>query len=317
MKNETPQPNTAPEKRKAPTFGEFRQMKFPASQPLLGNLIHVGEFTLLHGQRGVCKTQVGLKIAVSVAGGLPMPPFGAGAKLKVMLLDGENGEAIVWQRLEAMCNTGLTTQSQNLIDKNLECVIRHGSGGELITADLDTLKGQKLVEELMADSIWLLIIDNLSAWASRTFHGKSTESCIFKWIAKLKAQKIAVLLVHHSNKSGVQFGGSDKENKADNIVRLSIHPRSTPQTQLIQFDIEKVRNRSLPQDMKPVLKLRFIKRGAKEAIAFDVATKEELLDPRTKRILELQAQDLNQKQIAQSMGLSQSMVCRLLKEVAA
>lgn len=305
-----------PPRLKAIPFGIQRKRTVASTIPLLGDVIHGAEFIILVGSRGVGKTQFGIKLSICIAGGLTMPALGKGTQKEVLYVDAETGPFVLNSRSMAMCNVGVSTLQQSLIDRNLLLSFKGGQDDESISADIDTLEGQRQLEEQMGGKTWVLVLDNLCTLAPTTFRGRTAESCLYKWIDKQKKLGVTVILIHHTNKNGQSFGGIEKENRADSIFSLNHHACSTPQKKLIEFKVEKMRNRACELETT-VFRLRSEQLGKKNALHLDVAEAEDLISPQLKEILLLKEQGFNQKQISKELGLSQSMVCRLMKEVSA
>jgi RecA-family ATPase len=301
---------------KATSFGQHKKRSVVATIPLLGNLIHSAESIILVGARGVGKTQFGLKLSLCVAAGVEMPALGKGAQREVLYIDGETGEATMYSRLIAMCSAGIAKVQQALVDENLLLSFKGGHEGESINADIDTVEGQRQIEELMDGKVWLLVLDNYCSLAPNSFRGRSAESCLLDWIDRQKKLGVTVILIHHTNKSGKSHGSIEKENRADSIFSLNHHACSTSQKKLIEFKVEKMRNRACELEAT-VFELRSEQHGKKHSLFFEPANAEDLISPQLKEILLLKKQGLNQKQIANRLGLSPSMVCRLMKEVPA
>lgn len=305
-----------PFRLKAIPFGMQRKREVASTTSLLGDLIHSGEFIILVGARGVGKTHFGTKLSICIAGGLTMPALGKGTQKEVLYIDGETGSFVMTSRSNDMCSVGVSTPQQSQIDRNLLLSFKGGDEGESINADIDTLEGQRQLEELMDGKTWVLVLDNLCTLAPTTFRGRTAESCLYQWINKQKKLGVTVILIHHTNKNGQSFGGIEKENRADSIFSLNHHACSTPQKKLIEFKVEKMRNRACELETT-VFRLRSEQLGKKNALHFDVAEADDLISPQLKEILLLKEQGLNQKQISKELGFSQSMVCRLMKEVSA
>ncbi len=89
----------------------------------------------------------------------------------------------------------------------------------------------------------LLIIDNL---ATLCRVGKENESeswlPIQTWLLTLRRRGIAVILIHHANKSGGQRGTSSRENVMDSVIALRPTKDQTPKdTARFEVHLEKSR----------------------------------------------------------------------------
>jgi putative DNA primase/helicase len=108
--------------------------------------------------------------------------------------------------------------------------------------DLGTEAGQQALDPLL-DGVDLLIVDNISTlcWTGSDNDAGSWTS-MQEWILRLRRRGIAVLLVHHSGKSGEQRGTSRREDVLDTVIGLRRPADYQPQ-QGARFEVhvEKIR----------------------------------------------------------------------------
>ena len=99
----------------------------------------------------------------------------------------------------------------------------------LISADLQarpvpslhSRRGQLLVEDHLDDTA-LLILDNISALFGGEENDSSAWQAANEWLLALRRRGVAVLLLHHTGKSGSQRGTSRREDPLDNSIVLSL-----------------------------------------------------------------------------------------------
>ena len=109
--------------------------------------------------------------------------------------------------------------------------------------DLGTETGQRALDPLL-DGIDLLIIDNISTlcWAGSDNSAASWTS-MQEWILRLRRRGIAVLLVHHSGKSGEQRGTSRREDVLDTVIGLR-RPEDYQPQQGARFEVHVEKSRA-------------------------------------------------------------------------
>ena len=90
-----------------------------------------------------------------------------------------------------------------------------------VLPDLSTYSGQLALDDMVQDAE-VVIVDNLSAWA-RSGRENEAESWlpVADWILSLRRRGIAVILIHHAGKGGLQRGTSKREDLLDAVIGLS------------------------------------------------------------------------------------------------
>ena len=87
--------------------------------------------------------------------------------------------------------------------------------------DISSIKGQEAIDSLITEEIKLIIFDNIST-LSRSGVENEAESWLplQNWTLDLRRRGIAVLFIHHGNKSGGQRGTSRREDILDTVIQL-------------------------------------------------------------------------------------------------
>lgn len=118
--------------------------------------------------------------------------------------------------------------------------------------DLATEEGQEMLEIHITDEVGLIIIDNIST-LFRTGDENEAKSWIpvQEWLLSLRARGKAVLLIHHSGKSGNQRGTSKREDVLDTVICLE-RPSKTKKTNGACFTVKYLKNRGFfGEDAEP------------------------------------------------------------------
>jgi hypothetical protein len=109
--------------------------------------------------------------------------------------------------------------------------------------DLATQAGQRMLDPLL-DGADLLVIDNVSTlcWTGSDNSAGSWTS-VQEWILRLRKRGLAVLLVHHSGKSGEQRGTSRREDVLDTVIGLR-RPEDYEPQQGARFEVHVEKSRA-------------------------------------------------------------------------
>jgi putative DNA primase/helicase len=191
---------------------EFLELDLPKRQPLLGTWKKERDLSMMTGQRGVGKTLAALWLAHAVATGGRFLRWEAGEPRRVVYVDGEMQADAMQDRLERIA-AGLPTADELIM---ISADVQHRP-----IPSLHGRKGQGLVEEHLEGTAFL-ILDNISA----LFGGEENDSAAWQaandWLLALRRRGVAVLMLHHTGKSGSQRGTSRREDPLDNSILLSM-----------------------------------------------------------------------------------------------
>jgi putative DNA primase/helicase len=158
------------------------------------------------------KTFLALAIGLAVAGATSLLRWSAPKARRVLCVDGEM-TLIDLQRRVAALKAGMGVDIRNDHFRLL-------AADHTDVPDLGTEAGQQALDPLL-DGVDLLIVDNISplCWAGSDNSAGSWTS-MQEWILRLRKRGLAVLLVHHSGKSGEQRGTSRREDVLDTVIGL-------------------------------------------------------------------------------------------------
>lgn len=297
------------------SLGTFVERKFEPLTPVLGWLIHEDSYGLMPGHRGTGKTWLSLTLAYAVAAGKKMEPWGDGAGVKTVYLDGEMSDSMLQKRLKMIMRRDPNEINQSLAAQNLQIICRNSAENIEVLKDLDTHEGQTLISERLPLDTKLVIIDNLAAWCPSLLKGKEMNDSLYKWIKQLQKRGIAVLVVHHTNKAGGSYGSIIKEFAADYVLSLHPHKDSRKGKLLFTISHDKLRNAE-PPDESDCLFSFTVEGEDDEARAIVKHLPSEITDdPRIAEVASLKAEGMSQKDIAVQLGISEATVCRLAKNI--
>jgi putative DNA primase/helicase len=201
-------------------------MEIPERELLLDPILPAKGLMMIHARRGGSKTFLALAMGLAVAGGTSLLRWPAPKARRVLYVDGEM-TLIDLQRRVAALRAGMGVGICN--DH-----FRLPAADHTDVPDLGTEAGQCALDPLL-DGVDLLIIgsdNSAGSWTSMQ-----------EWILRLRRQGIAVLLVHHSGKSGEQRGTSRREDVPDTVIGLR-RPEDYEPRQGARFEVHVEKSRA-------------------------------------------------------------------------
>jgi putative DNA primase/helicase len=210
-------------------------MDIPERELLLDPVLPAKGLMMIHARRGGSKTFLALAIGLAVASGTSLLHWSAPKARRVLYVDGEMTLIDLQRRVGALkAGIGVTIRNDHfrLLAADLTNV-----------PDLATEAGQRALDPLL-DGLDLLIIDNISTlcWTGSDNDAGSWTS-MQEWILRLRRRGIAVLLVHHSGKSGEQRGTSRREDVLDTVIGLR-RPEDYQPQQGARFEVHVEKSRA-------------------------------------------------------------------------
>lgn len=191
--------------------------KFPEMEYVCGPWCKKPNLILLHGERGLGKTNFLLNILACVSTGTKCMGWEVPKARPVVLFDGEMPLAQQASRSSKIFKGLHTTPLPGYFRLyNYEAF-----GGTL--PDLASAEGQEIYERYIG-SAELIVIDNLlNAVKKQSPRDSDFDQWlrIKPWLIKKRSQGHTVIIVHHTGKSGDQLGTSTKANEVDIEVALT------------------------------------------------------------------------------------------------
>lgn len=277
-------------------LGEFLERDVPQSTELLGKLILAGSVGMLVAPRGCGKSLLAMTIGYAVAGGKLLAPWGIGSGDEVCLIDGEMREEGLQTRLRLLHAKNTRHNSIEMVTRKLH-IISRDAAGDLI-GSIDTMEGQEAFDKIIPDTAKLIIIDNLSALTTSGREDAASFALIKQWIIKKRLDGVAVLLVHHTGKSGTQRGTSVHEDLLDYAIKLSPRDDESGKTAFI-LEHTKLRDH-LPQLRGKFHGVFWTEDGRLE---FEIKLAGHEMTPDEIKLLQLQEAGLSLEAIAKEFGV--------------
>lgn len=216
------------------TAPELLARRFEAPVPLLAPLLSTGTLALVHGPRGLGKSFLALHLAWAVAAGESFLGWRAPQPRPVLYVDGEMTDAELQARLRL-----LPSQPDGL-----QLLIAHASQYPL--GDLAESDGQARLRRtlmlMMEARPALVVLDNLASLTGFSAEHHDRWTRLQHFLLSMRVAGHAVLIVHHSNKRGLQRGTSRREDALDLTLGLRRPADHAPREGLrVEIHFEKAR----------------------------------------------------------------------------
>jgi len=158
--------------------------------------------------------------------------------------------------------------------------------------------------------IRILILDNISSLApGLNENTKHDWDPVNQWLLSLRRIGLAIILVHHANKSGTDRGHSGRLDNLDNVVALD---KENSDNGNLRFTLRFEKARSLDDSEKKPITLELVK-GPDGGFTLQQVASKLVQEEMTKTILKMLAQKVTQKRISETVGICQSRVSQIRK----
>lgn len=276
------------------TFGELMAMEFPPIKVFLSPWLQDQTITLLVGPKGGGKTWVAMGIAQAVASGSKFGRWTTVNKTKVLYVEAEMPARIISDRFKQ-------------IDGSAEF---EAVGGAIHVVSCDDFENRTIpnLSDPEYHEYWaklmepyeVIVLDNLLNCARR-MSGRDDDDSVWRRVASflkpLRAKGKAIVLLHHTGKSGAQLGTSIKENDVDTIIMLT--PEKERRMEGFGCDVRFDKARSLEYPANAPFYLDY---GLNEAGKY-AWTETGNIERRNRKIWDLKAMGMSERDIADTLGI--------------
>lgn len=279
-------------------LSEFLRMELPPRENLLDPWLPKSGICMIYAKRGVGKTFFALELTMALAYGVNFLSFNAPKPIKVLYIDGEMPANTMQQRLAEIENR------MHVNKEMIEPAFITPDLQEDFMPDLSTTEGQEAIQKY-TDEADLIIVDNIS-----TLGGSAKENEAESWIPLqhwalwLRKQGKSVIFIHHAGKNGNQRGTSKREDVLDTVIALK-HPSDYEPSNGACFELHFEKARGMVGECVNPIRCWLTDDGWKY---------ESLEQTNYHRVVELANDGLQQKDIADELGLSKGQVSKLLKK---
>ena len=263
--------------------------ELPERAPILDPILATKSLALLYGPRGLGKTFVALGIARAAAAGESFLGWKSPRPHRVLYLDGEMAATDIRARLAAFGPPPPT----------LEFMLADLNRGPLL--DLADPPSQARLVAAWGDPE-LVVLDNLASLAGLRTGDPDRWSELQRFLMTLRRLGLAVLMVHHANKKGLQRGSSRREDLLDLVMAMR-RPAGWRPADGTRFEIHVEKARSLHGAAIQPIETRLEERAGR--MHWQWATGDE--DPRLTRLVSLIEQGVSVPRIGQQLGVSRSL----------
>jgi DNA-binding CsgD family transcriptional regulator len=248
-------PSTAPARSLLVPANALAAAALKPPDRLLDPLLTGTTLTLLHGPRGLGKTFVSLGIAWAVASGGSFLGWQAPEPRRVIYIDGEMPAFDMSQRLR------LFGEPPPL----LEFLMADLYEGLPDFGEVDGLNWL-LRNALLTDDEQprlrpaLLVLDNLASLVGQRTNDPDRWGALQQFLVAMRRRGVAALIVHHTNKRGLQRGTSRREDVLDLVLGLRRPPDYKP-SDGCHFDLHFEKARGLQGDVTDPIRARLMTDG--------------------------------------------------------
>lgn len=262
--------------------------ELPERTTILDPILATKSLALLYGPRGLGKTFVALGIARAAAAGESFLGWKSPRPHRVLYLDGEMAAADIRTRVAALGPAPPT----------LDFMLADLNQGPLL--DLADPRSQGRLVEAWGDPE-LVVLDNLASLAGLTTGDPDRWSELQRFLITLRQLGLAVLMVHHANKKGLQRGSSRREDMLDLVMAMR-RPEGWRPIDGTRFEIHFEKARSLHGAAIQPIATRLEERDGR--LHWHWAAADD--DPRLARVVTLIEQGVSVTRIGEQLGISRS-----------
>jgi hypothetical protein len=225
---------------------KLQDLNLPERRKLIADWFLEGDYGIIFGSRGLGKSWLALGLASALATKGTFGPYQSEVEFAVLYVDGEMYLSTIRERILALKGSC----PENLCILNHEVLFREGQ----TTVNIATTDTQNAILDVcLALGIKAVVFDNLSCLASGVAENKSEDwEPIKMFFLNLRRHQIAVILVHHAGRTGLDLRGtSRREDDVSWIVRLN-EPADIKESHSAgaRFTTTFTKNRNAPLDPK-------------------------------------------------------------------
>lgn len=284
------------------TGPDFQALQLPPRKGILGPWLCEQSLTMLYAERGLGKSMLLMGLGLAVARGESFLGYAASEPQRVLYIDGEMPPALFQERLNLLAG--------GVAPENFMTLSACHAGEQWV--DFADPHGRfQLIEVIQHTKPKVVILDNKSTlFSSPKENDADSWQEVQQWFINLRRMGIALILVHHSGKNGLQRGTSLTEVVLDTIIKLSQPRDGTSSTEGARFVLAFEKNRHFyGPDAEPRL-VKLITSASGPQWHCQPWLGENVADLEEAR--RLNAEGLSQREIALRMGVALGKVNKLL-----
>lgn len=183
-------------------LSQLMAKEFPEQMYIVDRLVPDAGFTIFSGAPGSYKTFALLHLAQCVASGQPFLGNFATQQTGVLLIDEENGERLLQQRMRLM---GISEELPIFYTPTMGFILNN----ENVEA---------AIEKCMDNGIGLVIIDSLIRVHSAEENSAKEMATVSRQLRKFTENGIAIIVTQHNRKQGAFNGGAGNEMRGSSEI---------------------------------------------------------------------------------------------------
>lgn len=284
------------------TVADFKVLDLPARQRLLHPWLKENSIVLVSGWRGIGKTYFALGLLNAVSRGEPFGPWECGKSVPCLFLDGEMSTDDDMERIHDLeLNPDILIYSDAL-----------GNHWGLPRANLTSQTWRESMKcVLMTRKIKLWVVDNIASLApGLDENARKDWDPLNQFFLELRFAGTSTILLHHVGKDGSQRGTSAREDNLDCSMILRPPPDYIPEDGcrfVLHFSKARVNTANLNLIADTEFKLILGESGRYEWTWANVKAE------RKKDILRMMDEGIEQKAIAEALGVTGAYVSKTKK----
>lgn len=236
---------------------------------LCGTWFRQGDLGFIFGERGLGKTWLAMDLAHGIAEGRAVGPWSVGNGRRVLYVDGEMPLDGIRDRV-----LSLRERDGSLVVLNHEALFQKTGCVLNLT---DRVTQASLLSLCDSEGFEVVILDNLSCLFSGIAENDADAwEHVLPWLLNLRRRKVAVVIVHHANRSGNHMRGtSRREDAAFWVLRLDAMPDHAKEGDGARFISRFTKSRQGTREETEPLEWLYAPDGARTRVTFrQVATVE-------------------------------------------
>lgn len=261
-----------------------------------------GTCTMLYAPRGIGKSHFAFNMCLAIVKGSNWLGQRCN-KAKVLYIDGEMGADSWVNRLPK------DQVFPSDVSENLHLINPEDYQMNMVPSMADPLQREYWIKKI--DPFDVIVIDN---YLTTVYPKTNKDSDLTLWydflklLLALKSRNKAVVIVHHTAKSGVQYGSVLKENQMNTIIRLRMFPEQSLYNGLTwEVKIEKDRDNVFKRETEFVMDIVFTDQEV-------YTTKKDARELRKELIEQYQRKGLSRSEMAQALGVETYQIAEFLKK---
>jgi putative DNA primase/helicase len=285
---------------------EFMTISLPERETFLDPWLRASTLSMIYGARGVGKTWFTLALCTAITRSLPLGPWEPVQPVNCLLVDGEMSLHDLQGRLRKL--------EKSLPESPSSLAILSSERQQALNHPLPRLTDRDFREGLTTflrerPDLRIVVFDNLGSMSGGVDENAKQEwDEINSWLISLRFMGLAVILIHHSGKSGDQRGTSGREDNLDFVLRLSRPSGYQPQDGAV-FEVEFTKSRGVAG--AGIAPFQIAMMETEDSMTWTVESRRE----RTRDlIIALLGNGVSQKEAAALLQCSKGLISRIKKQ---